>query len=45
MLARSVLKVGWRLAKVREDVEGRMSRLFLATNSTMSTVNFFPQEE
>jgi hypothetical protein len=45
VLARSVLKVGWRLAKVREDVEGRMSRLFLATNSTMSTVNFFPQEE
>ncbi len=43
LLARLVLKVGWRLAMVREDMEGRMSRLLarLATNSITSTVNFF----
>ncbi len=39
LLARSVLKVGWRLAMVRGDVEGRKSRLLasLATYSTIST--------
>jgi hypothetical protein len=36
LLARSVLKVDWRLAMMRGEVEGRMSRLLasLATNST-----------
>ncbi len=41
----SVLEVGWRLAMVRGEVEGRMSRLLasLATNSTNSTVYLFPK--
>jgi len=46
LLARSVLKVGWRLAVVRGEVEGRMSRLLasLAINNTNSTVYLFPQD-
>jgi hypothetical protein len=46
VLVRSVLKVGWRLAMVRGEVEGKMSRLLasLATNSTNSTVYLFPQD-
>ncbi len=40
-----VLKEGWRLAMVREDVEGRISRLLasLATNSITLLLTFFPR--
>jgi hypothetical protein len=47
LLARSVLKVGWRLAMVRGDVEGRMSRLLasLATNSNSSPARLTCKEQ
>jgi hypothetical protein len=40
-----VLKVGWRLAMVRGEKEGKMSRVLasLATNSNNSTVYILPQ--
>jgi hypothetical protein len=47
LLARSVLKVGWRLAMVRGEVEGRMSRLLasLATNSNSSPARLTCKEQ